>query len=192
MRTVTWQQLEPHTVEYANVNIGRLTRSVLNVTRDSASDRTSAQRWLCHSTPYSVLGLDYISRNSPTIRATMLAEPTNLVLGIDFVRALPAGTDVRAVYSDAKPQFVTFDLPDAQLGVRAVPPYCARVHNGEPLVPKVADPAALFTPDGQMGLLCTMRELAVAAGSNSHVADIDQRLLLLVNMQTAGQRRLAS
>lgn len=192
MRTLTWQELEPQTVDYADVTIGRLTRSVLDVTRTSSTDRASAQQWLSYNTPYSLMGLDYIARNSPVIRATMLAEPTNLVLGIDFVRTVPAGTDVRAVYSEGRPQFVTFDLPDPQLGVRAVPPYCARMHNGQPLKPKVDNPAGLLTPAGQMELLCSMRELAVDAGSNSHVADIDRRLMLLINLQTGGQRRLAS
>lgn len=195
MHILTWDDLAPHAVPYATAATGRVTQGVWQVARSCPHDSTSAQRWLCDNTPRSLLGLGFIDPKA-VVHAVMLTTPTRLALGFDCIRTLPAGTEVRALFSNADvtpnttPQLVLFDLPDSALGPRAAPPYCARIHNGRALVPPVANPKALMTPTGQMELLLATRALATAAGADAHVRDIDRRLQAMLAHQN-GPRALA-
>lgn len=192
MRPVTWNDLEPQAATYLPVNIGRVTQGVVHTAHNVAADSESASHWLQQNTPTSLLGLDYIKRGSGTIRATLLDAPAYLhIFQGDPPVHLPAGTDVCAHYSGETLQYISYYIPVPDMRVRAVPPFCARVHDDTPLVPKGVDIRNAFSANGQIDLLMATRAIAVEAGSNSHVHDIDKRLALIVAREIGPGRRLA-
>lgn len=189
MRNATWADLEPDSAPYAEVAVDRKITNTLRRTREDAESRTDALYWLCHNAGHSLMGHGAPQPDAPLVRAVVLTEPLHLQMPDNRSCFLPSGTDIRAVYADGSMQQLYYDLPDPALGVRAVPPFCTRMHNGQPLLPDSDTVThATFTIHGQLDALVATRQLALAAGAKAHVADIDRRLLVLAQ----GQRRLAS
>lgn len=184
MRNVTWADLEPASAEYVEIAVDRKIANTRRRTQHDAENRAEALHWLYANAGHSLMGLGAPRADAHVIRAVVLTEPLYLQIPGDKSYYLPTGTDVQALYvggyASGQAQQLSFDLPDPALGVRAVPPFCARIHNGQPLLENLgALTPATFTSHGQIDVLMAMRDAAERAGANGHIADIDQRLMTL-------------